>query len=147
MFADGNLAPHTLIHNESVGVCPNTLHAFLPSLHLLSVHNLPRNTSQTALAKLKRRSNVSGPVHPFHQGEGGGRLGRSSTPRMPILRGDQELQGRGPHPETCGASAVATATDATQDAGSVHSSHPVAASDAREARCSTHVVAADATFS
>lgn len=120
----------------------------VPFPRLLPALRNKRARARPALAaKLKRRSNVSGPVHPFHQGEGGGRLGRAAAPRMPVLRGDQELQGGGTHPETCGASAVAAATDATQDAGSVHSSHPVAASDAREARCSTHVVAADATFS
>ncbi|KAG2589720.1 hypothetical protein PVAP13_5NG382900 [Panicum virgatum] len=36
VFADGNLAPHTLIHSESVGVCPGLLHAFPPSSPSLS---------------------------------------------------------------------------------------------------------------
>ena len=151
MLSSWALCSHALIHSESVGVCPKPSPRVpsLPSSPPCSLRTLPRNKrSQPALAaKLKRRSNVSGAVHPFHQGEGGGRLGRTPAPRMPVLRGDQELQGGGPHSETCGASAVATTTDATQDAGSVHSSHPVAASDAREARCSTHVAAADTTVS
>uniref|UniRef100_A0A0A9G064 Uncharacterized protein n=1 Tax=Arundo donax TaxID=35708 RepID=A0A0A9G064_ARUDO len=54
---------------------------------------------------------------------------------MPIVCGDQELQGGGAHPETRGASTVAAA----QGAGSVHTSHSVAAA---QAGCSNIVVAA-----
>uniref|UniRef100_A0A0A9E5M1 Uncharacterized protein n=1 Tax=Arundo donax TaxID=35708 RepID=A0A0A9E5M1_ARUDO len=54
---------------------------------------------------------------------------------MPVVRSDQELQGGRAHPETRGASAV---TAAAQDSGSVHTSHPVTAT---QASCSDIVIA------
>ncbi|WVZ69891.1 hypothetical protein U9M48_018607 [Paspalum notatum var. saurae] len=47
------------------------------------------------------------------------------------------------HPETCSTSTVATTADATQDAGSVHSSL-LAATKACEVRCSSYIVRAPA---
>jgi hypothetical protein len=111
---------------------------------------LPRNkrTSRPALAELKRRSNVFGSVHPFHQGEGRGRLGGAPAPRIPVVvRGDQELQGGGAHPETRSASAVAAAADAAQDADSVHTSDLVAAPENSEAGSSSSDVGAATAIS
>lgn len=127
-----------------MGGCPNLLHAFPPLFSFPPPKDQTKQpASQSALAELKRRSNVSGTVHPFNQGEGGGSLGGAPAPRMPVVvRGDQELQGGGAHPETRCASSVATAADAAQDTGSVHTTDTLTAPDPREAGSSSATTAA-----
>lgn len=128
------MAPHTLIHNESV--CVSKPSPRVPSISPLVHTSNQKNQPALAIAKLKLNNNVFSTVNPFHQGEGGERL--SSAPCRPVIRGDQELQGGGAYPETRGATAVAATPETTRDAGSVHTSDPVPAT---EAGCSNITIA------
>jgi hypothetical protein len=128
----GNLSPHTLIqYPQRERVCPNLLHAS-PSASYLE----PKQPAE--LSRSSSTSNVFSAITPFDQGEGGER--RASAPCTQVVRRDQGLQGGGAHQETRRATAVATATEVAQDAGSLRTSVPVAATE--EAGCSDIVVPA-----